>query len=393
MKKRLILTLVLASFTVSVGAYYELHTTPSRVLFETAPVTRGDIIANVVATGTLQAVTTVEVGTQANGVIKELTADFNSVVHKGEVLARLDPALIQAQIEQGLATVEKARSDVQRLAVVLDDANRQLARAHALFASQIVDVSDLETTRATADQAAADLQAAQAQVAQAQAAVDQNRLALEHTIITSPIDGIVIARNVDVGQTVVSSMQAQTLFEIAGDLSKMQLIATIDESDIGRMREGDPVQFTVDAYPGDTFTGTVRQVRMNPDIDQNVVSYDTVVSVPNPDLRLRPGMTANVAVRVASRHDVVRLPANALLFKPNDELFAALHQAVPAVRDQQPNAGSRASRAATQSHVWVFRDNQLKAVPVTIGLTDGTSAELAAGSLQPGDAVVMNVRQ
>jgi HlyD family secretion protein len=390
MTKKLILALVLASFGVSVGAYFELRHPAAAVRFETALVTRGDIAANVVSTGTLQAVKTVDVGTQANGIIKELDADFNSVVHKGQVIARLDPSLIQAQIDQDRATVEKAKADVERSRVALDDANRQLARAQALFAKQLLDQSDLDTARVTTDQAAADLKAAQAQVVKAQASVDQNLVNLDHTIITAPIDGIVIARNVDVGQTVVSNMQAQTMFEIAEDLSKMQVDATVDESDIGRVREGDGVRFTVDAYPGVTFPGTVAQVRLNPHVDQNVVTYDTLIRVPNPYLKLRPGMTANVTVQVASRQDVVRVPANALLFKPNEELFAALHEAVPAAARADRPAG-KSQAAARPGQVWMFRNNLLAAVPVQGGLTDGTNTELASGRLQPGDAVVLNV--
>jgi HlyD family secretion protein len=398
--KKTILTLVLASFAVSAGAYYELRRATPPVQFETARATRSDLIANVVSSGTLQAVKTVEVGTQANGIIKELDADFNSVVHKGEVLARLDPALIQAQIEQGRADVERVKSDVERLRVALDDANRQLARAEALFAKSLLDKSDLDDARATADQAAADLKSAEAQVTQARAMVDQNLLNLDHAIITAPIDGIVIARNVDVGQTVVSNMQAQTLFEIAEDLTKMQLDATVDESDIGRVREGDPVTFTVDAYPDDTFRGTVAQVRLNPMIDQNVVSYDTVIAVPNPDLKLRPGMTANVTMRVDSRRDVLRIPSNALRFKPNDELFALLHQPVPGAAHAGSRAagGAGAAAAATRrapgatdrGQVWVLHNGQLKPVPVQVGLSDGTNTEVVAGNLQPGDTVVMN---
>jgi HlyD family secretion protein len=406
MKKRIVLTLVLTSFAVSVGAYYELRRATVPVQFETAHVTRGDIVANVVATGTLQAVKTVEVGTQANGIVRELDADFNSVVRKGQVIARLDPSLIQAQIDQGRANVEKAKSDVEGFRVALDEANRQLSRAEALFAKDLTDQSDLDDARAAADQAAADLKSAEAQVREAQAVVDQNLLNLEHTIITAPIDGIVIARNVDVGQTVVSNLQAQTLFEIAEDLTKMQLIASIDESDVGKLREGDPATFNVDAYPGDTFTGTVAQVRLNPTIDQNVVTYDTVIDVPNPDLKLRPGMTANVAVRVDSRQDVLRVPSNALRFKPNDELFGLMHQPIPAAAHldtasasggtavaggPQPGAATRRMAAGSgRGQVWVVRDGQLKAVPVQLGLSDGTTTEVVAGNLRPGDAVVMN---
>jgi HlyD family secretion protein len=397
--KKTILTLILASFAVSVGAYYELRRTPAPVRFETGLAARGDLIANVVSTGTLQAVKTIEVGTQASGIVKELHADFNSVVHKGEVIARLDPALIQAQIDQGRANVAKAKADLERLRVALDDATSQQARAEALFAKTLLDQSDLDTARVVTEQAAADLKAGQAMVSQAQAMVDENALNLEHTVITAPIDGIVIARNVDVGQTVVSSMQAQTLFQIAEDLSKMQVNASIDESDVGHVHQGDPVTFTVDAYPGDTFGGTVAQVRLNPTIDQNVVTYLTVIDVPNPDLKLRPGMTANVTVRVDSRKNVLRIPSNALLFRPNDELFALLHQMVPGAAPATATArggagtpvGAPARPPATmRGQVWVLRNGRLTGVPVQTGLNDSTSTEVVAGNLQPGDTVVLN---
>lgn len=398
--KKTILTLVLASFAVSAGAYYELRHTTTPVRFETGRATRGDLVANVVSTGTLEAVKTVEVGTQANGIIRELDADFNSVVHKGQVIARLDPTLIDAQIDQGRALVEKAKADVENLRVALDDANRQLARAEALFAKQLLDQSDLDAARVAAEEAAAAVKAGQAQVTQAQAMVDENLVNREHTIITAPIDGIVIARNVDIGQTVVSNMQAQTLFEIAEDLTKMQLNASIDESDVGRVRPGDAVTFTVDAYPDDTFRGTVAQVRLNPMIDQNVVTYTTVIDVPNRDLKLRPGMTANVTVRVDSRRDVLRIPSNALRFKPNDELFALLHQPVPGAAHAGSRAAGgagvaaaatrRAPAATDRGQVWVLHDGQLKPVPVQVGLGDGTNTEVVAGNLQPGDTVVMN---
>ena len=398
--KKAILTLVLASFAVSAGACYELRRTTTPVRFETGRATRGDLVANVVSTGTLEAVKTVEVGTQANGIIRELDADFNSVVHKGQVIARLDPTFIDAQIDQGRALVEKAKADVENLRVALDDANRQLARAEALFAKQLLDQSDLDAARVAAEEAAAAVKAGQAQVTQAQAMVDENLVNREHTIITAPIDGIVIARNVDIGQTVVSNMQAQTLFEIAEDLTKMQLNASIDESDVARVRPGDAVTFTVDAYPDDTFRGTVAQVRLNPMIDQNVVTYTTVIDVPNRDLELRPGMTANVTVRVDSRRDVLRIPSNALRFKPNDELFALLHQPVPGAAHAGSRAASgagvaaaatrRAPAATDRGQVWVLHDGQLKPVPVQVGLGDGTNTEVVAGNLQPGDTVVMN---
>jgi HlyD family secretion protein len=401
MKRRLILTLVLASFAASVGGYYELRPSGAPVRFETARVSRGDLVANVLCTGTLGALKTVEVGTQANGVVKELGADFNSVVHAGQVVARLDPALVQAQITQGRAAVERSKADVEQLRVTLTEANAQLARAEALHAKALMTDEDLDDSRAAAKQAAADVEGAEAQVAQAQAMAEQGELALDHTIIRSPVDGIVIARNVDVGQTVVSTMQAQTLFEIAEDLTRLQLSATVDESDIGRVRTGDPVTFTVDAYPADSFSGTVAQVRLNPNIDQAVVSYTTVVDVSNPDLKLRPGMTANVTIRVDDRHDVLRVASNALRFKPNDELFALLHQVVPARAHAgtqgEPSGVSAPARNTvprrggnSQRQVWVVRNGQLQAVPVQVGLSDGTYTEVAAGKLADGDQVVVN---
>ncbi len=404
MKKRLILTLALASFAVSAGAYYELRPSRSPVRFETARVSRGDVVATVACTGTLEAVKTVEVGTQANGVIKELDADFNSIVHKGEVLARLDPAIIQAQIEQGRAAVEHGKANVEQLRVALDEANRELARADALHARSLLDDSDFETAQATAAQAAADLKAAEADVAQAQASVDENVANLEHTVITAPIDGIVIARDADVGQTVVSNMQAQTLFEIAEDLTKLQLDANVDESDEGRVRAGDAVTFTVDAYPSDTFQGTVAQVRVNPNIDQDVVSYTTVIDVANPTLKLRPGMTANVAMHVDERHGVLRVPTNALKFKPNVELFALLHQEVPAgahsndaatgaIATASIRSGTRATPrgdAAARAQLWVLRNGRLQPVPVSVGLSDGAYTEIAAGNFVDGDRIVTN---
>ncbi len=406
MKKRLILTLVLASFAVSVGAYYELRPSQHPVRFETARVSRGDLVAAVACTGTLQAVKTVDVGTQANGVIKELNADFNSIVRRGEVLARLDPAMVEAEIAQGRATVERSKDTVEQLRVTQDEANRELARAEALHAKSLLDDSDFETVRVAAAQAAADVEAAEADVSQAQASVDQNVANLEHTVITSPIDGIVIARNVDVGQTVVSNMQAQTLYQIAEDLTKLQLNADVDESDVGRLRDGDPVTFTVDAYPGDVFQGTVEQVRLNPTIDQDVVSYITVVDVPNPTLKLRPGMTANVSIRTDARSDVLSVPSTALRFKPNVELFQALHQPVPAAVRAEDGAASRDAaagsiRAATNramsrrdksgpGHVWVLRGGQLQEVDVQPGLSDGTHTEVTSARLAPGDIVVTN---
>jgi HlyD family secretion protein len=385
MKKPLIITLVLASFGASVGAYYDLRHRPTPIRFETGTVTRGDIVSNVICTGALQARETVQLGTQADGIIRELNADFNSLVRRGEVLARLDSSLIQAEIDQGVATIEQAKTDLEALRVTAHEANRQLARTRALFDRQLVTPSDMEDAQVAADAAAADVKAAEDGVARAKAQVDAKRLDLEHTVITSPVDGIVVARDVDVGQTVVSKMAAQTLFEIANDLHKMQVMATVDESDVGSVRTGDPVSFTVEAYPERKYTGTVVQVRENPTIDQNVVSYITVIDVPNPDLTLRPGMTASVAIQAASGRDRLLVPSAALRFKPYEELFSLLRQPVPRGYDK-----SSASKGTDTRRLWVLSGGRLKLIAVQLGIAGETSTEVASAALRPGDQVVTN---
>jgi HlyD family secretion protein len=241
------------------------------------------------------------VGAQVSGTIQSLHADFNSKVRKGQVVARLDPSLFQTQVEQARATVARLQAEVERAHATLGDTQLKLRRARDLFAMELIALSDLDTAEANAVQAEAGVKAAEAQVTQARASLNQAEVNLGHTIITAPIDGIVISRNVDVGQTVAASMQAPTLFVIARDLTRMQARASISEADIGRIQPGQPVAFRVDAYPDDTFVGTVTQIRLQPVIEQNVVSYTTVIDVPNPDLKLKPGMTANVTVEIRSR--------------------------------------------------------------------------------------------
>jgi HlyD family secretion protein len=281
------------------------------------------------ATGTLQAVTTVQVGTQVSGIVQDLYADFNTLAKKGQVIARLDPSTIQTQIEQARANLVRAQADLERFKVATDDANTKLRRARELSARQLIPATDLETAEVTARAAEAQIRSAEASISQSQASVRQNEVNLEHTVITAPIDGLVISRNVDRGQTVAASMQAPTLFVLAADLTKMQVVANLDESDVGRIRPGQVVRFHVDAYPTEEFSGKVTQVRLQPIIQQNVVTYATVIDVPNPELKLKPGMTANVNVEIARRTNVVRVPNAALRFRPTNEIFAALGQAPP----------------------------------------------------------------
>jgi len=328
---RKILLIVVALVVLGAGGYgyYRYTQKPVPPTITTARVTRGDLSETVGATGTLQAVTTVQVGTQVSGTIQELNADFNSLVRKGQVLARLDPSLIQSQIEQARANLIRAEADLERLRVSLDDAKTKHVRAKELAEKKLIAQTELEAAEVAVRSAEAQLRSQQAGVTQSQASLRQNQVNLAHTVIESPIDGLVISRNVDVGQTVAASMSAPTLFVLAADLTKMQVLASLDESDVGRIRPSQVVRFRVDAFPTDEFMGNVTQVRLQPTTVQNVVTYQTVIDVPNPGLKLKPGMTANVNIEIARRSDVIRVPNSALRFRPTAETFAALGQTPP----------------------------------------------------------------
>jgi HlyD family secretion protein len=280
------------------------------------PVDRGDIADVVGATGVLQAVTTVQVGSQVSGTISELLADFNSNVRKGQVIARLDPSLFEARVAQTKANLVSAQADVEKARAAIADTKQKYERAKQLATQNLVPDSDLDSAKAAYDGAVAQLQAAQAAVSQAAASLNQAQVDLSHTVITAPIDGVVLARNVDVGQTVAASFTAPVLFVIANDLTHMEVNASIDEADIGRVRQGQTVTFHVDAYPDETFQGRLEQVRLQPVSANNVVTYNTIVAVDNKSLRLMPGMTATVSVIIQERKGVVRLPAAALRFRP-----------------------------------------------------------------------------
>jgi HlyD family secretion protein len=377
--------------------YASTRATPAPTI-ATAPVTRGDVVEVVDATGTVQAVTTVQVGTQVSGTIKSLRADFNSRVRRGQVVAELEPSLFETQVEQARASLMRLEAEVRRADVQLDDAHQKLARAKALSAQQLVPATDLETASVNVRMAQAALQAAQAQVVQAQASLHQSEVNLAHTIITAPIDGIVISRNVDVGQTVAASMQAPTLFVIARDLHEMQVEASVAESDIGRLQPGQSVTFHVDAYPTETFVGAVTQIRLQPVIEQNVVSYTTIIDVPNPDLHLKPGMTANVTVEIARAVNVLRVPNAALRVHPSADLLAALPQPLsvcettppPGRRDRDVTDRDHAS-IGTPAEVWVLVDGRLSCVPVRTSITDGTRTAVVSSGLGEATMVVTSI--
>jgi HlyD family secretion protein len=274
------------------------------VKWRTAPVERGPLQVSVTATGTLQAVVTVQVGTQVSGTVSAIYADFNSQVKKGQVIARIDTTLLRATLADAQSNLEKAAAQARQA----EDTRK---RTQALFERDLVSQSEI-------DQATADARVAEANLASAKAQVDRARINLRYATIVSPIDGTVLSRAVDVGQTVAASFNTPTLFTIANDLRQMQVQASVDEADIGKVRVGQRATFTVDAYPDTTFVGEVSQIRLNPVINQNVVSYDVLISVPNPNLRLMPGMTANLSIAVARKEDALQVPAAALRFSPPD---------------------------------------------------------------------------
>jgi HlyD family secretion protein len=346
----------------------------------TAAVTGGSVVDTVTATGTLQAVSTVQVGSQVSGTISWLGADFNSIVRAGQVIAKLDPSLFEAQVEQARANVARAKADADRTRVQLDDARQKFARAEELSVRQLVSRSDFDAARVAVDSAVAQLHGSEAQVVQAQASLNQNEVTLAHTVITAPIAGIVVERNVDNGQTVAATLQSPTVFTIAADLSRMQVKADIDESDIGRVRQGQVVAFSVDAFPGQTFSGVLTEVRLQPTVAQNVTTYNVMIDAPNPSLELKPGMTANVRIEIARRDNAMRMPNAALRFRPSAEMLADDGDTMPPVQKSERGRS-----------VWIVSDGKLQPVPVTVGITDGVNTELVGDSLALGTELVTAV--
>lgn len=344
----------------------------------TQPATRGDLVARVTATGTLSARVTVQVGSQVSGRIQALHADFNSTVKKGQVIARLDPQLYQASVEQARANLAAAEANLARARVQANDAERQARRAAELQDQKLLSTAERDTARANAEATQASVMAAEGSVAQARAALNQARVNLDYTVIASPVNGVVISRSVDVGQTVAASLQAPTLFTIAEDLQKMQVHTSVAESDIGRLSETMPASFTVDAYPSERFRGRVAQIRNAPQVVQNVVTYDAVIDVDNPDLRLKPGMTANVTFVVARRENALRVANAALRYRPENSVQRTHASATP----------RRGEGPANQRTLWVLRDNQPQPVIVETGISDGQQTEILSGELREGDALI-----
>ncbi|HEY6386796.1 MAG TPA: efflux RND transporter periplasmic adaptor subunit [Candidatus Acidoferrum sp.] len=394
----------------------------------TAKVERGEIDDVVEATGTINAVITVQVGSQVSGTIAKLNADFNSRVHKGDVVALIDPALFKGAMLQAVADLENAKANLVAARANLEKAKAGLVQTKAdydravrltkdgVMSQQQLDLakSNYDSANASVGAAAANVTQAEAQVSQKDAAVAVAQTNLDYTVIRSPIDGTVVARNVDVGQTVAASLQAPTIFTIAQDLTKMWVYAKTDESDVGNIKIGKPVSFKVDAFPKDTFHGVVSQVRMNATTVQSVVTYDTIIEFANPELKLFPGMTAYVTIPVDTAKNAMKLPNTALRYKPPmsaEEILAVYKQyGIDASEQKQAfedpaaggtgNAGQAVAapnppRAPKRDSAVVWKlhaDNTMEPVKVSLGITDHAYTEVSGvlkGALKEGDDVII----
>jgi HlyD family secretion protein len=405
MKKRILwIALLLALVAGGVGAWrWQVSHRPPDVQYKTAPVEKRNIVGKVTASGTLSALVTVQVGTQVSGRIAKLYADFNSHVKKGELVAKIDPQIFEATVQQAQAGYLQAQAGVETAAANASNADKQYARTKALKEQNLAAQQDLDTAEANVATTHAAVDGAKASLAQAVAQLHQAQVNLSYTNIISPIDGVVISRSVDLGQTVAASLSAPTLFTIAQDLTKMQVDTSVSEGDVGRLQVGMRTYFTVDSYPGQRFNGDIRQIRNAATTVQNVVTYDAVIDVPNDDLRLRPGMTANVTVVYDERRDALAVSNAALRFRPPPSIAGSSSSGRP--RHRPRGDGSAASRdkddppadrpegkpdpKAEAKTVWILRGGTPQSVQVHTGLTDGTITEVLDG-LAEGDAVIVD---
>ena len=382
-KRWLIGTLLGLAVIAAVGiAAWWFTGTGGTLRYTTAPVTRGPVTRAVIATGIVNPVLTIIIGSYVSGVIQDVTCDYNTKVKKGQICAKIDPRPYQTQVDQAKANLGVAQAQLTKDKANLSYAQANYDRNARLARTNAVAKDTVDAARSALDQAKAQIGVDQATIKQREAQLEAADVNLGYTNIVSPVDGTVVARNVTIGQTVAASFQTPTLFLIATDLTKMEVDTNVSESDIGNVKDGDKATFTVDAFPNRTFEGKVTQIRQSPQNIQNVVTYDVVVSVDNDDLLLKPGMTAASRIVTAERQDVLRVPSQALRYSPGG-IKASVQSATPAA------GGQPAATADTQGTVYVLRDGQPVKVPVTVGLDDETNAEIVKGGLHPGDRVVI----
>ena len=436
MKKIAIAAIVV--LLIGAGLWIVLKNKSGQIRYTAVPVQSGSLQAMVTATGTVNAVKTVSVGTQISGTVKAIHVDYNSQVKKGQIIAEIDPSIHQAQVDQAKANLLAAKANVDKTRATQEDSKKTRDRNQQLFSKDLIAKADLDTSESNYESNKAQVSAAMAQVAQTEAALRYAETNLGYTRIISPVDGIVVSRSVDVGQTVAASFQTPTLFTIAQDLTKMQIDTNIDEADIGKIEKGQKVEFTVDAYPDNTFRGIVDEVRIAPITVSNVVTYDVVIRVDNTGMKLKPGMTANVSIIVASKDKVLKIPNSALRFKPSEKEVSAAKADVP--KSDISGAGTqngktprtfnkengrssdgrgrngrrfadgaqRPSRSADEPDaessgtghassgitvprkytVWVLEDGKPRQVIITVGISDGSFTEVVSGDLGEGLQVI-----
>lgn len=399
--KRIVGAVILLA-VLGIAGYFYLKQ-PPKAQYRTLKVERGAITSTVSATGTLNAVVTVQVGTQVSGTIAKLYVDFNSPVKKGQPIAQIDPALFNSAVQQSRGNALNAEASLAKAKVTLVDAKRTLGRNRELLKEGIIAQSDLDAAQTAYDSALTGVKAAEASVMQTRGALKQAETNLNYSTIRSPVDGTVVSRNVDVGQTVAASFQTPTLFTIAQDLTKMQIDTSVDESDISKLKVGQKATFTVDAYSDRQFEGTVVQIRNAPVVTQNVVTYVTVIAVDNKELKLKPGMTANVTVETLRKDNLLKVPAAALRFKPRSDKDKDKDKNKAAAAKNGPGSmtGAGGGRGAgtgkgrpggKDGGQKVYTLNaEGKPVPVTIstGISDGSFVEVLSGNLKEGDDVIV----
>jgi len=351
-----------------------------KIRYESVALERGAISAKVTASGTLSALVTVLVGSQVSGRIETLRVDFNSPVKKWQIIATIEPSLFKAAVEQARANYISAKAALEKSKAQAVDADRQYKRSETLVSQKLIAQADYETAEANASVAKSQVTASEAGVEQARAAMNQADVNLKYATITSPIDGVVISRSVDVGQTVAASLQAPTLFTIAQDLTKMQVDTSVAEGDVGKIKPGMKVFFTVDAYPTERFEGSVRQVRDAPTTVQNVVTYDGVIDVDNSRRLLKPGMTANVTFVYAQKDSILKIPNSALRFKPDSTMLEHM--------------GGKAAPVAlkpSERFIWILKNDHPVRETIGIGISDGSQTEVTSGNPREGDRAVIEV--
>ncbi len=429
MKKKIIIGVFILVITGIVLAFTVFNNDKNESLkYKKEAVDRGNIEALVVTTGSLNPVIIVDVGSQVSGKIDNIYVDFNSLVKEGQVIAELDQSQFMTRVKQNEANYQSSVASLEKAKVTFENVQKKLERASNLFDKDLISYEEKETLETQYYSAKADIRTAESRLEQAKSQLDSSKVDLTYTIIRSPIDGIIIDRRVNIGQTVAASFQAPVLFQIANDLSKMQVECSVDEADIGNIKEGQKVRFTVDAFPDETFKGTVQQVRYSPEIVQNVVTYTTIVKVSNPELKLRPGMTATVSIVAGEAKNALRVPNAALRFNPPPEVWgeimASMRQGMEGRKGgqtrgegsspqgdvrrqgtQRPGSGQRTSmmsmmgrsghqgsRMRNFARVWIEDENgKLQLVSISTGVTDNTYTEIKKiirGNLEEGQEVI-----